>query len=62
MGISDAENHIKPVLKSPFQFPVDDLVRFTEERWENILNEHAEFSYNDADTILEAVEDPEYIW
>ena len=38
------------------------LVRLTEERWEHILNEHAEFSYNDADTILEAVEDPEYIW
>ena len=37
------------------------LVRLTEERWEHILNEHAEFSYNDADMILEAVEDPEYI-
>jgi hypothetical protein len=36
-------------------------VRLTEERWEHILDGHAEFSHSDAGMILEAVEDPEYI-
>jgi len=36
-------------------------VRLTDERWEHILHEHAEFAYNDSNMILEAVEDPEYI-
>src|SRR5437588_12218991 len=36
-------------------------IRLTEERWEHILDAHAEFAYNDAGMILEAVEDPEYI-
>lgn len=36
-------------------------IRLTEERWEHILDGHAEFSYNDTDTILDAVENPEYI-
>ncbi|HJQ33998.1 MAG TPA: hypothetical protein VJ866_17590 [Pyrinomonadaceae bacterium] len=36
-------------------------IRLTDERWEHIINGHAEFSYNDTGIILEAVEDPEYI-
>ncbi len=36
-------------------------IRLTEERWEHILDGHAEFSYHDMDTILDAVENPEYI-
>ena len=36
-------------------------VRLTEERWEHTLDRHAEFSYNDFDMVLEAVEEPEYI-
>jgi hypothetical protein len=36
-------------------------VRLTDERWEHILDGHAEFSYNGVGMILEAVENPEYI-
>jgi hypothetical protein len=36
-------------------------IRLTEERWEHILDGHEEFSYNEMDTILDAVENPEYI-
>jgi hypothetical protein len=36
-------------------------IRLTDERWEHILDGHDEFSYNDMGTILDAVEDPEYI-
>lgn len=36
-------------------------IRLTEERWEHILDGHAEFSYNDLDLILDAVDNPEYI-
>ena len=43
-------------------YSVNDVpIRLTEERWEHILNGHAEFSYGDTEMILEAVEDPEYI-
>lgn len=36
-------------------------IRLTEERWEHILDGHAELSYNDVDTILDVVDNPEYI-
>ncbi len=36
-------------------------IRLTDERWEHILDGHAEFSYNDYALILEAIENPEYI-
>ncbi len=36
-------------------------IRLTEERWEHILDRHEEFAYSDLNTILDAVEDPEYI-
>jgi hypothetical protein len=39
----------------------DVPIRLTEERWEHILDGHDEFSYSDMETILDAVEDPEYI-
>ena len=36
-------------------------IRLTEERWEHILEGHAEFSYGDHPMILEAIENPAYI-
>ena len=36
-------------------------IRLTEERWEHILDHHAEFSYGDYSLVLEAIERPEYI-
>jgi hypothetical protein len=39
----------------------DVPIRLTEERWLHILDGHEEFSYNETDTILDAVENPEYI-
>ena len=36
-------------------------IRLTEERWEHILDHHAEFSYSDYSLVLEAIENPEYI-
>ncbi len=36
-------------------------IRLTEERWEHVLDHHAEFSYSDYSLVLEAIESPEYI-
>ena len=36
-------------------------IRLTEERWEHILDNHAEFSFSDYSLVLEAIESPEYI-
>jgi len=36
-------------------------IRLTEERWMHIVEGHEEFSYNEMETILDAVENPEYI-
>jgi hypothetical protein len=36
-------------------------IRLTEERWEHILDHHAEFSYTDYSLVREAIESPEYI-
>jgi hypothetical protein len=36
-------------------------IRLTEERWEHIIDSHEEFSYNEMYTILDTVENPEYI-
>lgn len=37
-------------------------VRLTDERWEHVLDDHpSDFSYNDFETVLDVVEDPDYI-
>ena len=36
-------------------------IRLTDERWEHILDSHPEISHGDLDTILDAIENPEYI-
>ena len=43
-------------------YSINDVpIRLTEERWEHILDHHLEFSYDDFELVLGAVEYPEFI-